>query len=165
MKPNFLAATPVAPQRSQLDEDDDLTDGEDIQAMEIPSGFRLQASAPAALDGLLLKRGVLLRLGLGWFGGVITRRAQERNRSVYDYRVMLETDESTLRMKLPLDAYSTDENAAVGAWALLEPVVDSDRSTAEGAAGGQGGGDEDEAGVRRSARAPVPNVRHLPLQS
>lgn len=42
--------------------------------------------------------------------------------------------------------------------------VDSDRSTAEGAAGGQGSGDEDEAGLRGSARAPVPKVRHVPLQ-
>ena len=37
-----------------------------------------------------------------WFAlvqGVITRRAQERTRSVYDYhRVMLETDQGTLRI-------------------------------------------------------------------
>ena len=38
-------------------------------------------------------------------------------------------------------------------------------TSSQSKAGGQGGGDEDEAGVRRSARAPVPNVRHLPLQS
>ena len=53
----------------------------------------------------------------------------------------------------------------VSPWALLEPAVGIERSTAEGAAGGQGGGDENDAGARRSARAPVPNVRHVPLQS
>ena len=61
--------------------------------------------------------------GLVWVGSgrVIKSRAQERTRSVYDYhRVVLETDPSTLSMKLPLDAYITDGNAAVGVWALLE---------------------------------------------
>ena len=50
---------------------------------------------------------------------------------------------------------------------MLEPAVGIhiDRSTAEGAAGGQGGGDENNTGARRSARAPVPNVLHVPLQS
>ena len=51
---------------------------------------------------------MLLRLGLGWFGGVITRRAQEASRRAYDYRIMLEEDQSTLSVKLPLEAYSTD---------------------------------------------------------
>ena len=68
-------------------------------------------------------------------------------------------------MNLPLDVYSTDENAAVGPWALLEPAVGIDRSTAEGAAGGQGGSDENDTEACKSARAPVPSVRHVPLQS
>ena len=78
---------------------------------------------------------------------------------------MLEMDPSTLSMKLSLDAYSTDENAAVGAWALLEPAVGIDRSTTEGAVGSQEVGDENEAGARRLARAPVPNVYYVSLQS
>ena len=36
---------------------------------------------------------------------------QERVRSEYDYCVMLETDQSTLSMKLPLDAYGTNVSA------------------------------------------------------
>ena len=46
--------------------------------MVIPDGFRLQESRPAALDNSLVKRGVLVRLGMGWFGGLITRKSQER---------------------------------------------------------------------------------------
>ena len=76
-------------------------------------------------------------------------------------------------MKLPLDAYRTHENvaAAVGAWGLLEPALGIDRSnnktlnngsTAEGAAGSQEGGDENDAWPRRSARAFVPNVFAMP---
>ena len=50
---------------------------------------------------------------------------------------------------------------------MLETAVDINRSTAEDAAGGQeqGGGDEGDAGPRRLTRAPIPNVRHVPLQS
>ena len=43
---------------------------------------------------------------------------------MYDYYcVILETDRSALTMKLALDAYSADENVAVGAWSLLAPAV------------------------------------------
>ena len=74
-----------------LDEDDsmDPDDPEDeTQGMEIPAGFRLQESTPAALDRLLLQRGVLVRLGLGWFGGLIIQQSPQRH--LYDYCVQLE---------------------------------------------------------------------------
>lgn len=106
-------------------------------------GFRLQPSPPPALDQSLVKRGVLVRLGLGWFGGLITRRAHQRSRCGYDYRVMLHADGSTNNFKFPLESYSTDEGAAVGAWVLLEV--------------GQ------QEGVRRSGRALTPNVRNAEL--
>ena len=35
----------------------------------IPDGFRLQDSRTAALDNSVVKRGVLVRLSMGWFGG------------------------------------------------------------------------------------------------
>ena len=80
-----------------LDEDDDLENGEESQGMVDTSGLHLQMARPASLDESLLKRGVLLRLGLGWFGGVVTRRAHEASRKAYYYhRVMLEEDPSTL---------------------------------------------------------------------
>ena len=64
---------------------------DEIHGMEIPDGFRIQASKPAALDSSLLQRGVLVRLGMGWFGGLITRQSQERTRHIYDYhRVQLD---------------------------------------------------------------------------
>ena len=51
---------------------------------------------------------------MGWFGGLITRKSQERTKELYDYRVHLE-DQSVRSMKLPLGAYSTETSAAVGA--------------------------------------------------
>ena len=53
--------------------------------------------------------------------------------STSHYRLVLERNESTRSMKLPLELYGTDEQAAFGAWVLLEaniaplqdaPVVD-----------------------------------------
>ena len=57
---------------------------------------------------------------MGWFGGEIARRAQWRSRCDYDYRVTLDYDQSTRNIKLPLDAYDSEEGAAVWAWVLLE---------------------------------------------
>ena len=58
--------------------------------MVITDGFRLQESRPPALDNSLVKRGVLVRLSTGWFGGLITCKSQERTKEVYDYRAHLE---------------------------------------------------------------------------
>ena len=89
--------------------------------MDTPKGFRLQMSPPPALDQPLVKRVVLRRLGLGWFGEVITCRAHQSSRCECDYRAMLHADDgSTKSTKLPLESYSTDEGAAVGAWVLIE---------------------------------------------
>ena len=52
--------------------------------MVVQDGFCLQASRPAAVDNSLVKCGVLLRLGMG-FGGLITRKSQERTEDLYDY--------------------------------------------------------------------------------
>ena len=54
------------------------------QDMNVASGFHLQEARQAMLDESLLKRGVLLRLGLGWFGEVVTRRAQGASHRAYD---------------------------------------------------------------------------------
>ena len=123
-----------------MDEDDGMDSDDEIQAMEIPDGFRIQASTPAALDSSLLQRGVLVRLGMGWFGGMITRQSQERTLHLYDYRVHLEVDQSTRSMKLPLQRYSGDPGAVVGSWVLLE------RSTVEQQV--DGGGAAATLGVR-----------------
>ena len=63
----------------------------------------------------------------------------------YYYRVMLHPDGSTNNFKFPLESYSMDEGAAVGAWVLLEV--------------GQ------QEGVRRSGRALTPNVRNAELSA
>ena len=119
--------------------------------MVIPDGFRLQESRPAALDNSLVKRGVLVRLSMGWFGGLITRKSQERTKELYDYRVHLEEDQSVRSMKLPLGAYNTETSAAVGAWVLLERN-DKDQT---GGAVGRGGQNsqlgDSEAGGKKTA--------------
>ena len=90
------------------------------ERVKIQNG-RAQASPPSAHDQSLVKRGVLVKLGfLGWFGGVISRRAHPASPDEYDYRVILNSDGSTRSMKLPLESYSTRKNAHVGAWVLLE---------------------------------------------
>ena len=58
-----------------LDDDDDMSPDDDAIGMVVPDGFRLQESRSAALDSSLVKRGVLLRLSMGWFGGLITRQS------------------------------------------------------------------------------------------
>ena len=59
-------------------------------AMVVLYRFRLQGSTPAALDKYVVKCGVYVRLGMGWFGGLITRKSQEWTKDVYGYRVHLE---------------------------------------------------------------------------
>ena len=85
---------------------------------------------------------------VGWFGGKITRRAQERTRDKYDYRVMLNEDEGTHSMKLLIEEYDVDENAGVGAWVLLEPIA-------------LPAAQDQHVGVRRSGRTLTPNVRNI----
>ena len=63
---------------------------------------------------------------------------------LYDYRVILHSDGSTRSMKLPLESYSTDDDAGVGSWVLLEV-------------------EQEEARIRKSRRATTPNVRHSEL--
>ena len=128
-------------------DDDELAPGE-LRGMEIPIGFRLQISRPERLDDSLVGRGVLLRMGLGWFGGKIMRIAQDRTRDKYDYRVMLNEDESTHSMRLPIEEYDVDENAGVGAWVLLEPDAMPVMQN-------------QQVGVRRSGRTLTPNVRNI----
>ena len=50
--------------------------------MVVLDGFRLQASRPAALGNSSVKRGVLMRLGMWWFGGLVTRNNQERTKDL-----------------------------------------------------------------------------------
>ena len=71
---------------TQLDDEDDMSPEDAAIGMVIPDRFRLQESRPADLDNSLVKRGVLVRLSMGWFGGRITRKSQERTKELYDYR-------------------------------------------------------------------------------
>ncbi|CAN0582865.1 unnamed protein product, partial [Ectocarpus sp. 12 AP-2014] len=77
---------------AQIDDDDYLSSEEGMLRMDVPDAFLLQASRPPALDQSLVKRGVLVELGLGWFGGLIARTASQSSRRTYDYRVTLHSD-------------------------------------------------------------------------
>ena len=153
-------------QLTLLDDDDDMSPDDEAIGMVVPDGFRLQESRPAALDSSLVKRRMLVRLSMGWFGGLITRQSQERTKHVYDCRVHLVDDQNVGSMKLPLDAYSTDPNAGVGAWVLLEP---NDEEQTGDAVGGsrqecqlvltEAGGERPAVGSR--GRTLTPNVRNV----
>ena len=81
-----------------------------------------------------------ITVGLGSTTGSCTRiiasSTQHRNAPAnVDFRVVLERDESIRSINLTLDSYGTDEQAALGAWVLLEanialpqlaPVADPD---------------------------------------
>ena len=118
----------VVNEEAVLDMDDDIADDETLLSFEVPGGYSLVISAPAALTQNLVNQEILLRLGMGWFRGVITRKAQARTSHLYDFRVFLETDGSTRSMKLPLAKYSVDGAAAEGSWALLSRCADKDSS-------------------------------------
>ncbi|CAB1104161.1 unnamed protein product [Ectocarpus sp. CCAP 1310/34] len=117
----------------ELFDDDNSMDPQDpedeTQGMEIPTGFRIQEVKPVALDRLLFRRGVLVRLGMGCFGGLIIQQSQQDTGHLYDYCVQLELDQSTRKMKLPSDKYTGDLDAAVGSWVLVESVSRSGRDT------------------------------------
>ena len=68
-----------------LDIDDDVADDEALLPLEVPAGYSLVSSAPAALTEALVNQELLLRLGMGWFRGVITRKAQARTSDRYDF--------------------------------------------------------------------------------
>ena len=137
---------------SQLDSDDDMDPGDHILAMQLTQAFRLQERHPTVLDWTLIKRYVVLRRGLGRFLGQISRTAAPQTSHIYDFRVVLAFDQSTIRIELPLAAYSVDEeNAAEGAWALLEPIEGGYNELEEECRGDQG--------RRTSNRARTPNVR------
>ena len=74
---------------------------------------------------------------------------------MYDYRVALERDESTRSMKLPPELYRTDEQAALGAWVLLEAniALPQDAPVA----------DSTPRAMSRSGLLLSPNVRHTDI--
>ena len=150
-----------------LDEDDDMSPEDEAVGIAIPDGFRPQESRPATLDGSVVKRGVLVRLSMEWFGGLITRKSQERTKDLYDYRVHLEEDQSVRSLKLPLGAYSTESSAAGGAWVLLQPNEEEQREGAAVAGGEQNsqlGGSAaggNPAVCSSRGRTLAPNVRNV----
>ena len=111
-----------------LDIDDDVADDEALLLLEVPVGYSLVSSAPAALTQALVNQEIVLRLGIDWFRGVIARKTQTRTSDRYDFRVFLETDGSTRSVKLPLGKYPVDGAAAERSWALLSRCADEHSS-------------------------------------
>ena len=103
------------------DDDDDLDADEPILPLECPPGYAFARSASPALDASLVKRQIMLRRGVEYFMGFITRRAQARTRQDYDYRVSIDRTGDTLSMRLRLGMYTAvGEAAADSSWVLLE---------------------------------------------
>ena len=65
---------------SIIDDDVKLAGREVIIGTTVQEGFQLQMSPSLALDVSLVNWGVLVRLGLGWFSGVITCKAQKKHK-------------------------------------------------------------------------------------
>ena len=53
----------------------------------------------SSLERLRMIRGVLARLGMGWFGGLITRKSQERTKDLYDYYILLIVQEYCVHLE------------------------------------------------------------------
>ena len=53
--------------------------------MVVPEGFSLQDPRSPALDISLVKRGEVVRMGMGWFRGLVTRKSQKRTNNVHNY--------------------------------------------------------------------------------
>ena len=74
-----------------LDVDDDLAEGQPLP-LEILTGYILVSSAPASLTVALVKRLIVLRLGIGWLKETITRQSQVCTRHLYDCRVFVDRE-------------------------------------------------------------------------
>ena len=75
-----------------LDVGDDLDEVEEPLPLELPTGYVLGSSAPAALTAELVKRPIVLRLGIGWLKETITRQSQVCTRHLYDCRVFVDRE-------------------------------------------------------------------------
>ena len=90
---------------------------------------------------------------MGWFGGLITRKSQERTKDVYAYTVHLPLGVRSL--KLPLAVYSTENSAAVGAWVLLD-LYDAEHT---GGAVGERGQNSQLGGSEAGGERPSVSIR------
>ena len=91
---------------------------------EGPPGYAFSRSASTALGEPLVKRHIVLRRGLGWVNGFITRRALARTRQDYDYRLLFDRTGATLSMRLPLGKdTAVGEAAAERFWVILEEAT------------------------------------------
>ena len=127
------------------DDDDNIdADGKKLP-LECRPRYAFSRSASPALDESLVKRHIVLRRGVGWANGFITRRAQARPRQHYDYRVLFDRTGATLSMRLPLGKDTpVGEAAAERSWLVLEEATSiSKMLQRELWAPPQGGGNRD----------------------
>ena len=69
-----------------LDVDDHLAEGEEPLPLEFPTGYVLVSLTPVGLTAALVKRLIVLRLGIGWLKGTITQQFPTRTRHLYDHK-------------------------------------------------------------------------------
>ena len=118
-----------------LGDEDDMSPEDEAIGMVIPDGFRLERVETSCSRQFFSETWCVSETKHGVVWRPITRKTHERTKEVYDYRVHLEEDQSVRSMKLPLGAYSTETNAEVGAWVLLER---NDKEKTGGTVGGGG---------------------------
>ena len=120
-----------------LDVGDDLDQDVEPLPLEIPSRYALVISVPAALTAELVKRTIVLWLGIEWLNGTITRQAQACTAtSTTTCRFFVKRDGITHSVKLPLSKDAVDGSSGEGVWALLECLAQdggSDKENQEGA--------------------------------
>ena len=110
---------------THLDLKGELAPGDNMIDLVIPKGFPLQeASRSALLDASLVGRGLLMRLGLGWFEELLhVELSFYSNRNNYDFRVVPDHNDRTHSMALCVNACPAEESTCEGAWVLLEPTA------------------------------------------
>ena len=107
-----------------MDIDNDVADEEVLRPLVLHGGYSLISSVPADLTRALVNQGIMLRLGMGWFKGVIARKPQACTSDPFNFKMFIEINSSTRSVKLPLAKYSVNEAAAEESWALRSRCVD-----------------------------------------
>ena len=65
----------------------------------------------------------MLRLGVAWLKGIITRQAQARTHHLYNFKVFLDSNGSFTRgVKMPLAKHSVDGASAEGYWGAADAL-------------------------------------------
>lgn len=106
-----------------LDVDDDFDEGEEPVPFEIPTGHALASSARMALTAELIKRPIVLRLGIGWLKGAITMAGSSVHPPALRPRVFGRPRRQHTQREAAVVQVLDGRLVAGGSWALLEGLA------------------------------------------